>query len=305
MISRPVSNTGIEVSPLCLGTMTFGNPVGRREAIGLVHWALDHGINFFDTADMYEGYNRYMGSPVGVAERILGEALQDRRERAVVTTKVGNPIGGTYKGTGLGRVHMLHQIDVSLDRLRTDYIDFYELHKYDPDTPIEESVATMAELIECGKVRQWGFSNFSPDHIQQMLEICARNGWPRPVIAQPLYNWLERDSEIEYIPRCRKRNIAVTPYQPLQGGLLTGKYREGEALPAGSRAAEHPQWLSIDGNPLLERCATFEEESAAAGLRPSQYAMHWLLSQPGVTAVIVGVKRIEQLQDLLEGCGQP
>lgn len=302
MTPRNVPNTGIRVSPICLGTMTFGNPVAERDAIRIVHWALDHAINFIDTADMYEGYDRYLGSPGGVSERILGKALIDRRDRAVITTKVGNPIGdGRYKGSGLGRAHIIRQIDASLIRLRTDHVEFYLLHRPDPDTPLVESMGVMGELIKLGKIRHWGFSNFEVSQIWEMLELSESQGLPRPVICQPPYSWLKRDVEADVLPFCRDHAIAVTPYQPLEGGLLTGKYRRGKPLPKDSRAAENPKWLSVDAD-VYDRLDAFEHEAHQANLTCAQYAIRWLLDQAGITSVVAGVKRIEQLADLLAGC---
>jgi aryl-alcohol dehydrogenase-like predicted oxidoreductase len=299
MIMREIGETGIRVSPLCLGTMTFGTPLGEPEAVHLVHWALDHGINFIDTADIYEGYARYLGSPGGVAERILGVALKDRRGRAVVTSKVGNPVGGgEYTGAGLGRAHILHQIDATLGRLQTDHVDFYQLHKADPETPLAESISVMAELVAAGKVRHWGFSNFTAAEIGKMLELCAGNGWPAPVIAQPLYNWLERACEEDYLPLCRANRTAVTPYQPLQGGVLTGKYAADGPPPPGSRAEEHPRWVKLEEG-MHGRLFTFLRESMESGLKPSQYAVRWILEKPGIASVVAGVKSVGQLEDLL------
>lgn len=278
---RTIPNTSLEVSPLCLGTMTFGAPVAEADAIRLTHWALDHGINFIDTADIYEGYNRFLGSPGGVAETILGKALQGRRAQAVVTTKVGNPVGTTEKG--LSRTHILRQIGSSLKRLRTDYVDIYELHRPDPKTALSESMAVMAELIAAGKVRHRGFSNFAAAHIHEMISLCDAPHWPRPVVSQPPYSWLKRDIEAEDLPACRKYHIAITPYQPLQGGLLSGKYRRGQPLPAGSRAAENPKWLAVPDETTHARLELFESEAKQAGLTPSQHAVRWLLDQPGVT----------------------
>ncbi len=299
MQTNHVNGTDIDVSRLCLGTMTFGTPVAEKEAVALVHWALDQGINFIDTADIYEGYTRFLGSPGGVAESILGVALQGRREQAILTTKVGNAVGdGTYAGSGLGANHMHHQICASLQRMRTDYVDFFELHKADPDTPLEESISTMVDLMKEGKVRHWGFSNFDAAQVRQMLQICDDNGWPRPVIAQPLYNWIERGCEEGYLPLCHANGIAITPYQPLQGGLLTCKYREGDAPPLGSRAVEHPQWVKMTEG-VQGPLDAFLAESQKAGMAPTQYALRWLLDAPGITSVVAGVKSIEQLRMLL------
>jgi aryl-alcohol dehydrogenase-like predicted oxidoreductase len=297
---QAIPGTDISVSSICLGTMTFGKPVGHGEAVSIVHWALDHGINFIDTADMYEGYDRYLGSPGGVAETILGEALHDRRQRAVVTTKVGNRVGSAdYEGCGLSRAHIVHQIDASLTRLQTDYVDIYEFHRPDRETPLGESIAVMAELIDAGKVRHWGVSNFSGDQIREIVRLCDAHGWPRPVVNQPPLNWLKRDEQADGLPVCCELEIAVTPYQPLHGGLLTGKYRLGQPLPAGSRAAESA-WLDQPDDALFARLRQFESEADEARLTPAQYAVRWLLDQPGVTSVVAGVKRIEQLQELVD-----
>ncbi len=291
---RLIPKTELRVSTVCLGTMTFGIPVPAIEAVKLVHTALDQGINFFDTADMYEGYNRRIGSPGGVGETILGDALYDRRERAIVTTKVGSDVGDK----GLGRTHILRQIDASLRRLRTTYVDIYEMHRPDSETALSESIAVMADLISVGKIRYWGFSNFSAAQIKEMIDLCDGQGWPRPVVSQPSYSWLDREIEANHLPLCRAFGIAVTPYKPLQGGLLTGKYKRGQAMPANSRAVEHPMWLQLDES-LFDRLEQFELEAAAAELAPAQYAVKWLLKQPGVTSIVVGVKNTEQVDAVI------
>ena len=296
MQQRRIPNTDLKVSVVCLGTMTFGTPVDQQGVNNIIGWCLDNGLNFIDTADMYEGYTRFLGSPGGKSEAYIGNALKGRRDQAVITTKVGNPVGDdSYSGTGLGRDHMLHQIDASLGRLRTDYVDIYEMHRDDPDTPLEESIATMAGLIEAGKVRHWGFSNFEPYDIHRMIALCDDNGWPRPVIAQPQLNWLVRDSEEAYIPTCVEYDIAVTPYRTLQSGLLTGKYKRGQEAPAGSRGDES-SWLDDPDDELWDRIEEFEREADGASLTPTQYAVKWLLDRPGVTSVIVGCKRPDQLE---------
>ena len=300
MQQRRIPNTDLDVSVVCLGTMTFGTPVDQKGVVGILDWCLDNGLNFIDTADMYEGYTRFLGSPGGKSEAFIGNALVGRRDQAVITTKVGNPVGDdSYSGTGLGRDHVLHQIDASLGRLRTDYVDIYEMHCDDPDTPLEESIATMAGLIEAGKVRYWGFSNFEPDDIHRMIALCDGNGWPRPVIAQPQLSWLVRDSEEAYIPACIEYDIAVTPYRTLQAGLLTGKYKRGQVAPPGSRGDES-SWLDDPDDELWDRIEQFEREAEAASLTPTQYAVKWLLDRPGVTSVIVGCKRPDQLEPFVD-----
>ncbi len=300
MQQRRIPNTDIDVSVVCLGTMTFGTPVDQQGVNAIIDWCLDNGLNFIDTADMYEGYTRFLGSPGGKSEAYIGKALEGRRDQAVITTKVGNPIGDEdYRGTGLGRDHILHQIDASLGRLRTDYVDIYEMHRDDPETPLDESIAVMAGLIEAGKVRHWGFSNFEPDDIHRMIALCDENGWPRPVIAQPQMSWLSRDSEEAYIPTCIRYDIAVTPYRTLHSGLLTGKYKRGREAPTGSRGDES-SWLDDPSDELWDRIEQFEREAEDASLAPTQYAVKWLLDRPGVTSVIVGCKRPDQLEPFLD-----
>lgn len=278
--------------------MTFGNPVNEQDAINMIHWSLDHGINFIDTADMYEGYDRFLGSPGGVGESILGKALIGRRDRAVITTKVGNAVGNDiYQGKGLSPAHINNQIDESLRRLQTDFVDFYELHRPDPDTPLQESISAMVKLIESGKVRYWGFSNYPASEVETMLSICDSKGWPRPVISQPPLSWLKRDELTGSVATCEANQIAVTPYQPLQGGLLTGKYQRGRALPADSRAAES-KWLDDPDNEMHTRLDAFMEEAVERGLSPARYAIEWLLAQPGITSVVVGAKRIDQIKQV-------
>jgi len=298
--TRSIADTDIEVSVVCLGTMTFGHPVGEADAVRLVHWSIDHGINFIDTADMYEGYDRYTGSPGGVGELILGKAIRGRRESVILTTKVGNPIGRDgYAGGGLSVGHIQHQIDASLQRLQTDYVDFYLLHRPDADAPLAESVGAVAALISEGKVRHWGFSNFEPDQIREMIALCAARGWPRPVVSQPPYSWQNRHAASEHFPVCREHGISITPYRPLQGGLLTGKYRREQPLPQGSRAEENADWLSQPDEVLYSGLEAFEQEAQAHARTPLQHAFRWILDQPGISSVVVGAKRIEQVEEML------
>ena len=293
---RALSGMSGGVSVITLGTMLFGRPVRRRQALDLVHAALDLGVNLFDTADIYEGYDRFMGSPGGVAETILGQALRGRRDRAYVTTKVGNAVGGAdHAGAGLGPAHVERQIDVSLRRLRTDYVDYYLLHVDDPDTPLEATLGAIDRLVAAGKVRGWGFSNFDAGRIETMLDLCRAGAAPPPVVAQPGYNWLERDVESGYLSACRRAGVALTPYRPLAGGLLSGKYRPG-LTPAGSRAAES-DWIDAAAIPH-ERLRRFADEAAGAGASPACYAVRWLLGRAGVASVVAGVKSPAQLREL-------
>ena len=299
---REMGNSGIKVSSICLGTMNFSNPVSDEDSIKMLHWALDHGINFIDTADIYEGYDRVLGSPGGKAESIIGDGLKEKRKQAIITTKVGNSVGGSsYEGAGLGEKHITHQINASLKRMQTDYVDIYELHKPDPETPLVETLSVIDKLIQSGKVRVWGFSNFETTQINEMVTICKENGWDLPVINQPLYNWLIRDIEESQLKTCIENNISSTPYRPLERGLLTGKYKKGKTPPPNTRGSENPSSLNIDelSNDFYTQLEQFESEATDAGLSPAKYAIEWLLGKQGICSVVIGGKKLEQLDEFL------
>ncbi len=300
---RPIPNTALQASTLCLGTMTFGTPVGEADAIRLTHRALDLGINFIDTANMYEGYKRYIGSPGGVAEEILGKALQGRRGQVVLATKVGMKIGPADDNQGLSRRHILREIDRSLQRLDCEFVDLYYMHKPDPATRLEESIQAFEELITTGKIRHWALSNFSAEQIAQILKLCDENGWYRPVALQPAYSLLKRDIEADTLPLCRKEQIAVFPYQVLQGGMLTGKYRRGEAAPADSRQLEKPEWTMPLNDDTFNCLDQIEAEAQTHGRTLLQHALRGLLEQPAVVSLVMGVKRIDQLETLIAAIG--
>jgi len=303
MERRTIPETDLHVSSLCLGTMTFGTPVSESEARRLAHWAMDHGINFIDTANMYEGYTRYIGSPGGVSEEILGRALKGRRDQVVLATKVGMKIGPDDDDQGLSRQHVLREVDRSLKRLDCDWVDLYYMHKPDPNTPLAESVEAFDSLISAGKVRHWAISNFSAEQISELLQVCDDNGWRRPVALQPPYSLLKRDIEADILPLCIRERIAVIPYQVLQGGLLTGKYRRGELAPAGSRQLEKPAWIPELTDEVYQHLEAIAAEAREQGHTLVQHALVTLLEQPGVVSLIVGVKRIKQMADLMAAVG--
>jgi aryl-alcohol dehydrogenase-like predicted oxidoreductase len=297
---RRIPNTDILVSPLCLGTMTFGTPLAEPDAISLTQWALDHEINFIDTANMYEGYTRFVGSPGGVAEQILGKALLGRRDQVILATKVGMKIGPSDDDEGLGAAHIRREIDRSLRRLECDAVDIYYMHKPDPKTPLGESIQAFDDLITAGKIRYWGFSNFTSDLITELLRLCDENGWRRPVVSQPPYSLLKRDIETDVLPLCQREHIATVPYQVLQGGLLTGKYRRHEAVPSGSRKEEKPGWVWDLSDDLFARIEQLEAEAGDAGRSLLRHALRALLDQPGIVSVIIGAKRPDQLATLID-----
>jgi aryl-alcohol dehydrogenase-like predicted oxidoreductase len=293
---RRLGASGLLVSPICLGTMTFGTPVPEAEAIRLVHAAIDLGINFIDTANVYEGYRRVLGSPGGVAEEILGKALREHRNRVVLATKVGAPIGPGPQDRGLSAVHILREVEHSLRRLQTDTIDLYIVHWPDKEVPLETTLAALDEAVRQGKVRYVGVSNHLAWQLGELLAIGERHGWPRIVSSQIPFSLLRREFQHD-LNFCMRHDIGVTPYQVLQGGLLAGKYRRGQAPPADSRAVEKPDWLWKFEDGLFDRIEGIEALAREIGVPAAQYALAWTLEQPAMTSVIVGVKRLEQIRE--------
>ncbi len=301
MEQRLIPNTNFQVSILCLGTMTFGNPVTETDAIHLTHAALERGINFIDTANIYEGYSRYIGSAGGVAEEILGKALVGKRNKVILATKVGMKVGQKADDQGLSRKHILREIDRSLNRLKTDYVDLYYLHKPDPDVTLEETIQTMVDLIQAGKIKEWAVSNYSADQIKEILDICDKNNFRRPVAVQPPYSLLKRDVEQDLLPFCEKQGIAVIPYQVLQGGLLTGKYKRNQETPIGSRLIEKPEWILAPSDELFNLLEKYEAEASHLGRSLMEHALKSLLENKIVVSLIVGVKNLPQLESLIAG----
>lgn len=293
---RPLGSSGLLVSPVCLGTMTYGTPVAEAEAIRLTHAAIDLGINFVDTANVYEGYSRCLGSDGGVAEEILGKALRDRRNRVILATKVGAPNGPEPQDRGLSAVHILRELDRSLKRLQTDIIDLYIIHWPDQVVPLEVTLQAIDLAVRQGKIRYFGASNHSAWQLCRMLWLADKSLWPRVVSSQVPYSLLRREFHHD-LSFCEQHSIGVTPYQSLQGGLLTGKYRRGQSPPPDSRAAEKPEWVWKQDAVLFDKLEAIEAKAADAGVSVARYALAWALAQPAMSSLIVGVKRLEQVQD--------
>ncbi len=295
---QTIPHTDMLVSKICLGTMTFGSPVERPDAVRLIRYALENqGINFIDTANMYEGYNRYAGSAGGVAEEIVGEAVEHHRAEYIVATKVGMKVGETPEDENTSPEAIKVQLRRSLARMRTDYVDVYYLHKYDPDTKPQEIARAMGEELREGTIRAWGVSNYSASQLSALLSAAKAEGVPSPVLCQPPLSLLNTAALEELIPLCVKEGLGVVPYQILQGGMLTGKYRRGQKAPAGSRLAEKPEWMkpfTEETFDVIERCA---DKARAEGITMTQYALRFALSQPGVVSALVGVKREAQIDE--------
>ncbi|MFM2094328.1 MAG: L-glyceraldehyde 3-phosphate reductase [Planctomycetota bacterium] len=296
---RALGSSGLLVSPVCLGTMTFGTPVAEPESIALVHAAIDMGVNFIDTANVYEGYARYLGSSGGVAEAIVGKAIRDRRDRVVLATKVAAPVGSGPQDRGLSAVHILRELDRSLTRLQTDVIDLYIIHWPDKHVPLDVTLRAMETAVQQGKVRYFGASNHSAWQMCEMLWLADRHGLPRVVSSQIPYSMLRRELHND-LAFCAKHGVGVTPYQSLQSGLLTGKYRRGHAPPRDSRAAEKPEWIWKQDDTLFDRLERIDELATASGLTMTALCLAATLMQPAMSSLIVGVKRIEQLREAVD-----
>ena len=293
-------NADISLFPITLGTMTYGSPVSFDDAVDLTLYALSQGINHIDTANMYEGYNRSPGSSGGVAEEILGKALRSvSRQEVILATKVGMKVGteAVDEGTSPAAIHA--QLTRSLRRLGTDYVDFYYLHRPDETVPWADIAGAMAEEIQAGRIRYYGVSNYSAPQLQALLDAADLDGLPRPVICQPPLSLLKPDALDALVPLCRQEGIGVVPYQIYQGGLLTGKYRRDQQVPAGSRGAEMPSWLMARDDALFDRLEEIQALADREGIPMAWYALRWVLRQEAVVSALVGVKRKEQVDQAI------
>ena len=291
-----LGRTGVRVSPLCLGTMMFGGQTTAAHSTRIVHKALDLGLNFIDTADMYSA---------GESERVVGQALAGRRERVVLATKGRHKMGEGPNDFGATRLHLRQALDASLSRLATDYIDLYYVHAPDYDTPIEETLRFLDDAVRQGKILYPACSNFRAWRVCEALWTSDRLGLARFAAVQPLYNLVNRDIEVELLPLCQEHKLGVVSYSPLARGILTAKYKPGEAFPEGSRAARNDKRL---------REAELRDESLALsqkladhcrtkGVAPSQFALAWCLANPILTAVILGPRTMEQFDDNVAALG--
>lgn len=282
-----LKGTGLRVSKACLGTMTFGGQVSEADSINIIHAALDLGINFVDTADLY-----YQGE----SEIVTGKALKGRRDQVVLATKVFNPMSADPNDRGLSRRHILDALDNSLRRLQTDYVDIYYLHQPDYLTPMEETLETMDCLVRSGKVRYIGVSNYASWQISDLLAIARENRIAAPVVTQNVYNLLTRGIEEELLPQAQAHNIGVVVYNPLMSGLLTGKHQKGHPA-AGSRLADNAMYNArywSDEN--FDASQELAKIAAEAGMTPAELALRWCANQQGINAVLLGVSKLSHLE---------
>jgi len=296
---RLLGRTGLLVSELCLGTMTFGGE-GYWKAIGslgqdtvnkLVSRAIDGGINFIDTANIYS---------YGEAERLLGKALgQHQRDKLIIATKVRGRMSDDVNDVGITRHHIMNSVEESLKRLGTDYIDLYQIHGYDPVTPLEETMRALDDLVRSGKVRYIGASNLAAWQLVKALGISARDGLSRFESIQSYYTVAGRELEREIIPAVKDHGLGILVWSPLAGGLLTGKYRRDKESPADARRTSF-DFPPVDKERVYTLVDIMDDIASAHGASVAQIALAWLLHQDAVTSVIIGAKRMDQLEDNLK-----
>ena len=287
---RSLGRSGLKVSPLCLGTMMFGRETAPQQARRIIDAAHDAGVNFIDTADQYVD---------GRSEQVVGAAISKHRYDWVLATKVGNPMGDDPHRQGLSRRWMVHEVEASLLRLKTDWIDVYYLHLEDTTTPIEETVSTVGQLIRDGKVRYFGVSNFRSWRIAEVVRQCGLLGVPAPVVSQPYYNAFNRQPEVEQLPVCGHYGLGIVPYSPLARGVLTGKYEPGKKPNAQTRAGRgdgrmlESEWRKESLDLAQEVKAYAADRSVSA----AHLAVNWVLNNALVTSVLAGPRTLEQWRD--------
>jgi aryl-alcohol dehydrogenase-like predicted oxidoreductase len=293
---RPLGEGGPDVSVVGLGCNNFGRRVDEAGTRAVVDAALDAGVTLFDTADVYGNF--------GDSERFLGAALRGRRDRVVLATKFGGTAGRSDVPVVRGsREYIRGAVEASLERLQTDWIDLYQYHHPDGVTPIEETLGALNDLVQEGKVRFVGSSNFSADEVEEAEGIARERGWARFVSAQNEYSLLERDAERELLPTCARLGIGVLPYFPLASGLLTGKYRRGQPPPEGTRLAGNPARLTDEA---FDRVEALERYAEQRGRTLLEVAIGGLAAQPAVASVIAGATKPEQVRANVEaGAWEP
>ncbi len=288
---RQFGRTGLRVSPICLGCMTFGRELDAEGSYPIIRHALDAGINFFDTADVYGR---------GASEEIVGRALKEVRHRVVIASKVYGQMSDLPNDRGASRYHIMESVENSLRRLQTDHIDLYQIHRFDPSTPLDETLHALDDLVRAGKVRYIGCSNFAAWQVIKALWVSDREQCAKFASVQPRYNLVFREPEIDLLPMAASENLAVIPYSPLAGGFLTGKYKRDEPAPAGTRLSTAPWYQGVYVREKNFRVVdTLTQYAESRGVPKEQLAIAWVMSHPAVTAPIVGARTLEQLDTAL------
>ena len=299
---RYLGRTGLKVSELCLGAMTFGRESSEEVSFQMLDCFVEAGGNFIDTADVYSQ---------GISEEILGRWLQGKqRDELVIATKVRFAMGSGPNDVGLSRKHILSAVDASLRRLNTSYIDLYQVHMWDPGTPLEETLDALHQLVRSGKVRYVGASNYAGYQLQKSIDISRQMGGEAFSCLQPLYNVLDRSCEWELLPVCEAEGVGVIPWSPLRGGWLSGKYRRGMSAPPSDTRIEEAEkqgwgesWALYANERTWQVIDTLLSVANETEKTPAQVALNWLLRKPTVTAPIIGARTMTHLQDNLGASG--
>ena len=296
MEKRQLGNSGLEVAPLAFGGNVFGWTADETASFALLDTFVDAGFNLIDTADMYSTW--VQGHSGGESEMIIGKWLKHsgKREQVLIATKVGKEMGPNLKG--LSKTYILQAAEASLRRLQTDYIDLYQSHDDDPETPFEETLEAYDQLIKQGKVRAIGASNFNTQRLAESLEVSEQTGYPRYESLQPLFNLYDRvDYEKELEPLCREKGLGVISYFSLASGFLTGKYRSKADLSKSARSKFVEKYINERGFRIVEALNRVAQQH---GLTPAQVALAWLISQPTITAPIASATNLDQLTELMQ-----
>lgn len=284
---RLLGNSGVRVSVIGLGTNQFGGKVDQQGVNAIIDGVLDLGVNFIDTANIYTS---------GRSEETLGNALRSRRQHVILATKGFHPVGKGPNERGASRYHLINAVEQSLRRLQSDYIDLYQIHSWDDETPIEESLRALNALVQSGKIRYIGASNFAAWQLARANTLAELRGWEPFITIQPHYHMLERSIEQELLPYCAAFKVGILPYFPLAGGFLTGKYRRDNPAPAGSRgetSAYVQRYMNDHNYSLIEKLSTWAQER---GRSMGELAHAWLLAHPQVSSVISGATSLEHVQ---------
>ncbi len=286
-----LGKTGVKVSTLCFGTMSFGGDADPSTSAQLYQICRDAGINFFDCANVYAG---------GKSEEILGELISGHREEVIITSKVYFPTGEDVNARGASRRHIMRSVEASLKRLKTDWIDIYFIHHFDDFTDLEQTLRALDDLVQQGKILYPAASNFAAWQIMKGLGISRQHGWAAFEVIQPMYNLAKRQAEVEILPMAQAEQLAVIPYSPLGGGLLSGKYGVSKK-PEKGRLVENKMYQTRYGDPLVyELAERFTQFAKTHGFEPAPLAVAWVASHPAVTAPIIGARNAGQLQQILK-----
>jgi aryl-alcohol dehydrogenase-like predicted oxidoreductase len=291
MIYRRLGRSGLNVSAYALGTNAFGGRADEETSIAVIHHALDHGVNLIDTANIYTDAK---------SERIIGKALRGRRDQAVVATKCALKVGDGPNDQGASRAHILREVDRSLSRLGTEYIDLYQIHTWDEHTPLEETLRALDDLVRAGKVRYIGCSNYAAWQLARALWISDRRGFARYESVQPAYSPADRRIETELVPCAVAEGVGLLVYFPLAGGVLTGKYKAGTPPPQGSRALTQPQFAKRLTDQNLKLAQDMAGLASEIGCTIAQLTLAWVMNRPGITSALVGATKVAQQDENLK-----